>query len=58
MSSIILGIRLVPNEFQRIKIDNINLDDKVKFFKDEIVKHVKKEKDLLGKQCRLIYIKL
>lgn len=45
MSSVILGIRVLPNEFQRVKIDNVNLEDKVRFLKDEAVKHANKGKD-------------
>lgn len=47
MTSIILGIRLNPNEFQRVKIDNVNLEDKVIALKEEAVKYTNKGKDAI-----------
>lgn len=49
MSSIVLGIRSVSNEFQRIKVDNVNFDEKVKLLKEEAVKYTNKGKESIGK---------
>ncbi|KAF5279519.1 hypothetical protein FQR65_LT03341 [Abscondita terminalis] len=44
MSDIILGVRVVPNQYQRIKLNNVNLEDKVEFIKDEAAKKINLKK--------------
>lgn len=47
-ASVILGIRLLPNQFQRIKIDNVDLESKVEVLKDEAAKKTNIQKQNLG----------
>ncbi|KAB0800363.1 hypothetical protein PPYR_06103 [Photinus pyralis] len=42
--NIVLGVRLQPNQYQRIKLDNINLDNNVGLVKDEAAKTLNVEK--------------
>lgn len=48
MSSVVLGIRSLANEFQRIKIDNVNFEEKVKLLKEEALKHTNRSRDSIG----------
>lgn len=48
MTNIVLGIRLIPNQFQRIKLENIDLQSKVHTLKDEAAKQTKRQKQYLG----------
>lgn len=43
-----LGVRLVANKFERIKVDNINLEDKVEALKDEAAKKMNVQKQSIG----------
>jgi len=43
-ASVILGVRLQPNHYQRIKVDNISLENKVESLKDEAAKKINVQK--------------
>lgn len=49
MTSLTLGIRLIPTEFQRIKVENIDLESKVEILREEAAKKVNIQKQGLGK---------
>ncbi|KAK5649414.1 hypothetical protein RI129_000443 [Pyrocoelia pectoralis] len=42
--NIVLGVRLQPNQYERIKLDNINLENKVELLKEEAAKTLNVEK--------------
>lgn len=46
--SLLLGVRLVPNQYQCIKIENINLECKVDSLKEKAAKEIKAEKHCIG----------
>lgn len=48
-SHLVLGIRLTPNSFQRVKIDGINLDAKSELLKVEASKTTNVPVHSLGK---------
>lgn len=47
-TSVTLGVRLIPSKFQRIKIENVNLDSKVDLLKDEAAKKINVQKQTIG----------
>lgn len=48
-SCVTLGVRLVPNQFQRIKIDNIDLGSKVELLKEEAARKIEVPKQGIGR---------
>ncbi|GLV31919.1 hypothetical protein CBL_07678 [Carabus blaptoides fortunei] len=46
-TSVTLGVRLNPSKFQRIKIENVNLDSKVDLLKDEAAKKINVQKQTI-----------
>lgn len=43
-----LGVRLLPNQFQRIKVENVDLGSKVELLKDEAAKKINVQKQGIG----------
>lgn len=50
--SLVLGVRLVPNQYQCIKIENVNLECKVDTLKEKAAKEIKAEKQCIGMLIR------
>lgn len=48
--SILLGVRLIPNQFSSVKLDNVNLDSKVESFKEEAAKKINAKTESFGKK--------
>lgn len=48
MSVLTLGVRLIPNQFQRIKLENVDLGSKVESLKDEAAKQINVQKQGIG----------
>lgn len=48
MDALLLGVRLIPNQFKCIKLDNVNLDSKVESFKEEAAKKINAQKESFG----------
>lgn len=47
-ASILLGVRLIPNQFTSVKVENVNLDSKVESFKEEAAKKINAKKESFG----------
>lgn len=48
MSEIVLGVRLQPSQFQRIKLENIALTNNVESLKAEAAQKINVESDNIG----------
>lgn len=46
--TILLGVRLVPNQFTSVKVENVNLDSKVESFKEEAATKINAKKESFG----------
>lgn len=52
---VLLGVRLIPNQYQCIKIDNVDLESKVDSFKEEAAKKINTPKQSFGKRMTFIF---
>lgn len=52
-TKLILGVRLTPQSFTTVKLDHVNLDNKVEQLKNEAALQVNLPKESLGKMTLL-----
>lgn len=48
-TSVFLGVRLQPNQNQKVKLDNIDLDGKVEMLREEAARKINVQKHTFGK---------